>query len=132
MVPVLRQIRLRSQGPVDLLDTTQLSPAGSYVHSYNKHNQQCSVNASYHTVSLKIKERGRKSVVFILPVLGADQRYWFAADLRPDSLPLSPLDWSTTFLQNLGAFAHSLPCDTRNTTVEHRLRVSYKLCSPKH
>jgi hypothetical protein len=126
MVPVLRQIRLPSQGPVDLLDTTHMSPAGSYVRSHNKHNQQCNVNASYHTVSLKIKERRLMLVIFIVLVLGADQRYWCAADLRPDNLLLSPLDWSRTLLQNLGVFARSLPCDTRNTTVEHRLRVAHE------
>jgi len=34
------------------------------------------------------------------------------------------LDWSTTLLQRLGAFAQSLPCDICNTTVGHRLSVA--------
>ena len=54
----LKQMLLRSQGSVDQLDTTQLNPAGRYIRSYH-HNGQCNVNASYHTVSLQIKERPR-------------------------------------------------------------------------
>lgn len=119
------QMLLRSQGPVDQLDTTQLSPAGSYVRSYN-HNGQPNVNASYHTVSLKIKERRRELVVIIVAVLGNDPRYWFAPSLRPLHLPIRPLDWSTTLLQQLCVFAQSLPCDLRNTMVDHRLSVAHQ------
>lgn len=60
---------LRSQGLVDQLDTTQLNPAGHYIRSCN-HNGQCNVNASYHTVSLQIKERRRELVFNLFAILG--------------------------------------------------------------
>ena len=120
-----RQMLLRSQGPVDQLDTTQLSPAGSYIRSYN-HNGHSNVNASYHTVSLKIKERRRELVVIIVALLGNDPRYWFEPSLRPVALPVRPLDWSTTLLQRLRVFAQSLPCDPRSTTIEQRLKLAHQ------
>ena len=120
-----RQMLLRSQGPVDQLDTTQLSPAGSYIRSYN-HNGHSNVNASYHTVSLKIKERRRELVVIIVALLGNDPRYWFEPSLRPVALPVRPLDWSTTLLQRLRDFAESLPCDPRSTTIEQTLKLAHQ------
>jgi hypothetical protein len=115
---------LRSQGPVDQLDTTQLSPAGRYVRSYAP-NGQCNVNAGYHTVSLQIKERRSALVFNIVAILGNDPRYWFEPSLRPVGLPVRPLDWSTTLLQQLCIFAQSLPCDPRNTSVDERLSVAH-------
>lgn len=120
-----RQMLLRSQGPVDQLDITQLSPAGRYVRSYN-HNGQSNVNASYHTVSLKIREKRRELVVIIVAFLGNDPRYWFEPSLRPVALPVRPLDWSTTLLQRLRVFAESLPCDPRSTTIEQRLKLAHQ------
>ena len=124
-VEAARQMLLRSQGPVDQLDTTQLSPAGSYVRSYN-HNWQSNVNASYHTVSLKIREKRRQGVVIIVAFLGNDPRYWFEPSLRPVALPVRPLDWSTTLLQRLRDFAESLPCDPRSTTIEQTLKLAHQ------
>lgn len=120
-----RQMLLRSQGPVDQLDTTQLNPAGCYIRSYNK-NGQSNVNAGYNTVSLQIKEKRRQLVSIIVTFLGNDPRYWFEPSLRPVALPVRPLDWSTTLLQQLRVFAQSLPCDPRNTTVDQRLSVAYQ------
>lgn len=120
-----QQMLLRSQGLVDQLDTTQLNLAGRYIRSYH-HNGQCNVNASYHTVSLQIKESRRELVFNIVAILGNDPRYWFEPSLRPDELPVRPLDWSTTLLQQLCAFAQSLPCDPRNTSVNERLRVAHQ------
>ena len=114
---------LRSQGPVDQLNTTQLNPAGRYIRSYN-HNGQCNVNASYHTVSLQIKERRRELIFNIVAILGNDPRDWFEPSLRPRELPVRPLDWSTTLLQQLCNFAQSLPCGTRITSVDERISVA--------
>jgi hypothetical protein len=119
------EMLLRSHGPVDQLDTTRLSPAGSYVRSYNK-NGQSNVNASYNTVSLQIKEKRRKLVMTIVACLGNNPRYWFEDSLRPAKLPVRPLDWSTTLLKQLRIFAESLPCDPRNTTVEQRLCLAHQ------
>jgi hypothetical protein len=119
-----RQMQLRSQGPVDPLDTTHLNPGSCYVRSYN-HNQQYNVNASYYTVSLTIKERRRDLIAIIADILGGDPRHWFEYSLRPVNLPLRPLDWSTTLLQQLRVFAQSLPCDMHNTSVNQRLRVAH-------
>lgn len=124
-VEPLRQMLLRSQGPVDQLDTTHLSPAGSYVRSYNK-NGQSNVNGSYNTVSLQIKEKRRELVMIIVAFLGNDPRDWFVSSLRPDPLPVRPLDWSTTLLQRLRIFAQSLPCDLRSTTGEQRLSIAHQ------
>lgn len=123
--PSPRQMGLRSQGPVDPLEFTQLNPAGCYIRSYT-HDQQCHVNASYHTVSLQIKERRRKLIEGIRTILGTDPHYWFPQPLRPVDLPLHPWDWSTSLLQWLCTFAQSLPCDTRNTTAEQRLDVAHQ------
>ena len=123
--PLPRQMQLRSQGPVDLLDTTQLNPPGSYVRSCD-YQQRCNVNAGYNTVGLKIRERRRKLVAFNVTILGGDQRYWFAPRLRPEGLPLSPLDWSTTLLEYLGTFANSIPSDPHTTTIEQRLEVAHQ------
>jgi hypothetical protein len=120
-----RQMMLRSQGPVDQLDTTSLSPAGSYVRSRNK-NGQSNVNASYNTVSLQIKEKRRGLVMVIVAFLGDDPRDWFAPSLDPDGLPVRPLDWSTTLLQQLRIFVQSLPCDLCSTTVDQRLTVAHQ------
>jgi len=120
-----RQMMLRSQGPVDQLDTTSLSPAGSYVRSSN-HNGQFNVHASYHTVSLQIKEKRRELVVIIVACLGNDPRSWFAPSLDTDGLPVRPLDWSTTLLQQLRNLVQSLPCDLHNTTLDQRLRIAHQ------
>ena len=120
-----RQMLLRSQGPVDQLDTTQLNPVGSYIRTYN-HNGRSNVNASYHTVSLKIKDKRRELVMTIVAFLGNDPRYWFEPSLRPVALSVRPLDWSTTLLQQLRIFAQSLPCDPQSTTVEQRLKVAHQ------
>ena len=120
-----QQMLLRSQGPVDQLDTTQLSPAGRYVRSYNI-NGHCNINASYHTVGLQIKEKRRELVFTIVTILGNDPRSWFASSLRPVALPIRPLDWSTIVLQQLCVFAQSLPCDPRNTSVDERLSVAHQ------
>lgn len=116
---------LRSRGPVDQLDTTQLNPAGCYIRSYNK-NGQSNVNASYNTVSLQIKEKRRQLVFNIVAILGNDPRGWFESSLRLVALPVRPLDWSTTLLQQLCVFAQSLPCDLRSTTVGQRLSVAWQ------
>lgn len=112
-----QQMLLRSQGPVDQLDTTQLIPAGCYVRSYN-HNGHCNINASYHTVSLQIKEKRRELVSNIVAILVNDPRHWFEPSLRPAGLPVRPLDWSTTLLQQLCTFAQSLPCGQSITSVD--------------
>jgi hypothetical protein len=124
-VEPLRQMLLRSQGPVDQLDTTHLNPAGSYVCSYN-YNGQCNVNASYNTFSLQIREKRRELVCIIVAILGNDPRDWFERSLKPRELQVRPLDWSTTLLQRLRIFAQSLPCDLRSTTVGQRLRVAHQ------
>lgn len=124
-VEPLQQMLLRSQGPIDQLDTTHLSPAGSYVRSFNK-NGQSKVNASYNTVSLQIKEKRRELVKTLVAFFGNDPRDWFERSLRPHPLPVRPLDWSTTLLQRLRIFAQSLPCDPRSTTVYQRLSVAHQ------
>lgn len=124
-VEPFQQMLLRSQGPVDQLDTTHLSPAGSYVRSYNQ-NGQSNVNASYNTLSLQIREKRRELVCIIVAILSNDPRGWFERSLKPEPLPVRPLDWSTTLLQRLRMFAQSLPCDLRSTTVGQRLRVAHQ------
>ena len=64
--------------------------------------------------------------MIIVAVLGYDPRNWFEPSLRPLHLPIRPLDWSTTLLQQLCVFAQSLPCDRRNTTVGQRLSVAHQ------
>lgn len=126
MLSVSRQMQLRSQGPINLLDTTLLNPARSYVRSYD-FKKRYNVNASYYTVSLQIKERRRELVVNIVAILGNDSRYWFASSLRPINLPTHPLDWSTTLLQQLCTFAESLPLDIRNTAIDQRIGLAHRI-----
>lgn len=123
---VSRQMRLRSQGSIDLLDTTLLNPARSYIRSYD-FKRRCNVNAGYYTVGLPIKNRRRELVFAIVAILGDDSRYWFAPSLKPVNLPAHPLDWSTILLQQLCTFAESLPLDVRNTAIDQRLGLAHQI-----
>jgi hypothetical protein len=120
-----RQPMLRSQGPLYPLDTTYPNPADCYVRSYDC-NQRCNVNASFNTVGLQIRERRKKLVTEIAALLRHFSGHWFEPKVRPRGLPLHPLDWSSTLLQQLCDFAQSLP---RDITADQRLVVAHEAMS---
>lgn len=118
-------MQLQSQGSMNLLSTTLLNPARSYIRSYD-FKKRYNVHASYYTVGLQMKERRQALVVTIAAILGSDSRYWFAPSLKPVNLPAHPLDWSTTLLQQLCTFAESIPLDVRNTAIDQRLVLAHQ------
>lgn len=117
-----RQRMLRSQGPINVTVTTHLNPAGCYICSYDC-NEKCNVNASFNTVGLLIREKRKKLVTEIASLLGDYSGDWYAPSLRPRNLPLHPLDWSSTLLQQLCKFVQFLP---RDIPTEQRLALAHQ------
>lgn len=116
------QRQIRSHGPINTTETTHLNPADCYIRSYDC-NQNCNVNASFYTVGLVSREKRKRLVTEISSLLGEYSGDWYAPSLRSHNLPLHPLDWSSTLLQQLCSFAQSFP---RNITVEQRLAQAHQ------
>lgn len=116
------QRQLRSHGPINTTETTHLNPPDCYIRSYDCNNN-CNVNASFYTVGLVSRKKRKRLVTDISSLLGEYSGDWYAPSLRPHNLPLHPLDWSSTLLQQLCSFAQSFP---RNITVDQRLALAHQ------